>query len=187
VTEDRNRAAQRIVGLMGRFRQAYPQETSELDAAVAAISGYRELHARRVNDDLPRFEAEFKSYLNTNSIRDIAMLQAALNQQRELIKQRIDTINASLVDIEYDRGSVIRLELQDTPKVDREFRADLRACTEGSLGGDSDQYSEEKFLQVSKIVERFRGREGVAECESAIAAEEAELARPVDLVPAAVA
>src|SRR5215471_858677 len=103
---------------MGRFRQAYPQETSELDAAVAAISSYRELHAQLVNDDLPRFEAEFKSYLNTNSIRDIAMLQAALNQQRELIKQRIDTINASLVDIEYDRGSVIRLELQDTPKVD---------------------------------------------------------------------
>ena len=41
----------------------------------------------------------------------------------------------------------------------------MRACTEGSLTGDDTQYSEAKFLQVKKIVERFRGRQGTAESD----------------------
>jgi uncharacterized protein YPO0396 len=37
---------------------------------------------------------------------------------------------------------------------------ELRACTEGALTGSEDaQYSEAKFLQVKRIIERFRGRE----------------------------
>jgi uncharacterized protein YPO0396 len=32
-------------------------------------------------------------------------------------------------------------------------------------GEDSDQYSEQKFLQVSRIIERFRGREGLTEVD----------------------
>ena len=32
-------------------------------------------------------------------------------------------------------------------------------------GEDSDHYSEQKFLQVSRIIERFRGREGLTEAD----------------------
>jgi uncharacterized protein YPO0396 len=168
VGERRSRAGQRLVAKMGRFRQEYPLETAELDASVAAIGGFRELHTRLVHDDLPRFEADFKNYLNTNTIRDIAMFRAKLLEQREQIRKRVEIINASLTSIEYNAGTFIRLELDDTPNMEvRQFRADLRACTEGSLGagGDSDQYSEEKFLQVSSIVERLRGREGQTEAD----------------------
>jgi uncharacterized protein YPO0396 len=45
---------------------------------------------------------------------------------------------------------------------------DLRACTEGAVspGADlDDQYSEQKFLQVKRIIERFRGREGQTEVD----------------------
>ncbi|CUU59128.1 Uncharacterized protein YPO0396 [Parafrankia irregularis] len=168
VAERRARAGQRVVAKMGRFRQGYPLETVELDASVAAIGGYRELHTRLIRDDLPRFEQEFKNYLNTNTIRDIAMFQAKLLEQREQIRTRAEIINASLTSIEYNAGTFIRLELEDTPNMEvRQFRADLRACTEGSLGsgGESDQYSEEKFLQVSRIVERLRGREGQTDAD----------------------
>lgn len=41
----------------------------------------------------------------------------------------------------------------------RQFGIDLRACSEGSLG-DTEQYSEQKYLQVATLIERFRGREG---------------------------
>jgi uncharacterized protein YPO0396 len=52
-----------------------------------------------------------------------------------------------------------------TPNTDvREFRADLRACTEDVVGGGaSAQYSEDKFLQVKRIIDRFKGREGTAD------------------------
>jgi len=169
VNARRGVTGRRLVGKMNRFRVAYPLETSELDDATESIGGYRELHARLVRDDLPRFEADFKNYLNTNTIRDIAMFQAKLNEQRDQIKARVDTINTSLESIDYNPGTLIRIELADTGNTDvRQFRADLRACTEGSLSGsESDQYSEEKFLQVSAIVERFRGREGMTEADRA--------------------
>ncbi|OHV44247.1 hypothetical protein BCD48_25760 [Pseudofrankia sp. BMG5.36] len=168
VSDRRAVTGRRLVAKMGRFRQAYPLETAEFDDSVESIGGYRELHARLVRDDLPRFEAEFKTHLNVNTIRDIATFQAELNRQRDLIRRRVATINESLTSIEYNPGTFIRLELDDTPNTEvRQFRADLRACTEGSLsgGGEADQYSEEKFLQVSKIVERLRGREGQTEAD----------------------
>ena len=40
---------------MGEFRRQYPVETAELDDSVESAAGYRELHKRLVNDDLPRF------------------------------------------------------------------------------------------------------------------------------------
>jgi uncharacterized protein YPO0396 len=157
----------KIVSLMGEFRAAYPVETGELDAAVEAADEYRDLHQRLTSDDLLRFQQQFKTYLNQNTIRDIAGFQSQLNKQAEVIRQRIATINESLVDVDYNPGRYIRLEAQLSPHVDiRDFRADLRACTEGAVSAEaSDQYSEQKFLQVSRIIERFRGRDGQTEAD----------------------
>jgi len=165
----RSELANRATGMMSAFRSQYPNETSELDASIAAAAGFRELHARLAHDDLPRFQQQFKDYLNTNTIRDIATFQSRLTREADLIKERIATINASLVDIDYNPGRYIRLEPEQTPNTDiREFRSDLRACTEGTIspgGAGDDQYSEQKFVQVKRIIERFRGREGQTEAD----------------------
>jgi uncharacterized protein YPO0396 len=166
-TTRRSALSNKIVAAMGEFRRHYPVETSELDDSVAAVSGYRELHKRLTDDDLPRFRQQFKTYLNQNTIRDIAGFQSQLNKQAAVITDRIATINRSLVDVDYNPGRYIRLEHQLTPHEEvRRFRADLRACTDDAVSGeDSDQYSEQKFLQVSRIIERFSGREGQTEVD----------------------
>ena len=165
--ERMNRLATTIVRAMGEFRRQYPVETNELSDSVESADGYRELHKRLVNDDLPRFTEQFKTYLNQNTIRDIAGFQSSLNKQAGLIRERIDTINTSLHDVDYNDGRYIRLEPLPSPQTDiRDFRADLRACTDDAVSGeDSDHYSEQKFLQVSHIIERFRGREGLTEAD----------------------
>jgi uncharacterized protein YPO0396 len=165
----RSQLANRVIGLMGNFRSHYPVETAELDASVEAAADFRELHTRLVHDDLPRFQKQFKTYLNQNTIRDIATFQSQLSRQADLIRERIDTINSSLVDVDYNPGRYIRLEPEQTPNTDiRDFRTDLRACTEGAIspaGENDDQYSEQKFLQVRRIIERFRGREGTTDAD----------------------
>ena len=168
-TGRRNTLGNKIVSRMGDFRQQYPLETADFDDSVLSAGGYRELHRRLVDDDLPRFQAQFKTYLNTNTIRDIAGFHSQLNKQGQLIRERVATINESLVGVDYNPGRYIRLEAQRTPNVEiRDFAAELRACTDDSISGDgSDQYSEQKFLQVSRIIERFRGREGQAEADAA--------------------
>lgn len=152
----------RIVARMNAFRQKYPAETTELDDSVASAGDYRALRARLVEDDLPRFEAAFKEYLNTNTIRDIAGFHSELNKQVELISSRIRTINKSLVDIDYNEGRYIRLEDSPTPNQEiRAFRDELRQCSDSSIGADdTDQYSEERFVLVKNLIEKFRGREG---------------------------
>jgi uncharacterized protein YPO0396 len=164
----RAKLSTRVVSAMTNFRSKYPVETSELDSAVEAADGYRELHGRLADDDLPRFQQQFKTYLNQNTIREIAQFQAQLNRQSDLIRERIDTINTSLVGVDYNPGRYIRLEPQQTPNVEiRDFRTDLRACTDNAVssGTVDDQYSEQKFLQVKRIIERFKGRDGQSEAD----------------------
>lgn len=163
----KNQLASRIVAAMGEFRRQYPVETAELDDAVQSAAGYRELHKRLTDDDLPRFQEKFKVYLNQNTIREIAQFQSQLNKHAGAIRDRIATINSSLVGVDYNPGRFIRLEAQLTsvPEI-RDFRAELRACTDDAVSGDAtDQYSEQKFLQVKRIIERFTGREGMTEAD----------------------
>ena len=162
-----NALAQRAVGAMSDFRAKYPQETADFDVSLASAGEYRQLHGRVAGDDLPRFEKEFKDYLNKNTIRDVAGFAAQLNKQEQQIRERISTINRSLADIDYNDNRYITLVAEPTPNVEvRGFRAELRACTDDVIGADhGDQYSEQKFLQVKRIIDRFKGREGFADAD----------------------
>ena len=159
------RLRDRIIQAMMAFKEQFPLETAEFDANVEAGFEYRAMLERLRADDLPRFEARFKELLNENTIREVANFQSQLARERETIKERIARINGSLGQIDYNPGRYIRLEALPAPDADvRDFQAELRACTEGALTGSEDaQYSEAKFLQVKRIVERLRGREGTAE------------------------
>ncbi len=158
-------AGNRAVAAMEQFRHAWPTDTTDLDNDMGSTGDYRALRDQLQDDDLPRFEAEFKRQLNTNTIHDIAGFQAWLDKSALLIRERIDTINDSLRAIEYNPGRHVTLIAQPTIHQEiRAFRDDLRACTDEVLGGD-DQYSEQRFLRVKRLVERFRGREGQSEVD----------------------
>ncbi|MDZ7788931.1 MAG: SbcC/MukB-like Walker B domain-containing protein [Xanthomonadales bacterium] len=150
---------------MQKFHHRWPQEALEADISVDAADEYRRLLDSLQSDDLPRFEKRFKELLNENTIREVAGFQALLHREREQIRERIETINRSLHEIDYEKGRYIRLMAEAATDADvREFQQKLRACTEGTLTGSEDaQYSEQKFLQVRDIIDRFRGREGSAE------------------------
>jgi uncharacterized protein YPO0396 len=169
-TNRQNLTAQRALRRMGEFRSRYPVETIEFDDTLAAAGEYRRLHAQVANDDLPRFEKEFKKYLNENTIRDIAGFYGQLNKQRTLIEERVATINESLTSIDYNPDRYIRLVPDRSPNLDvRNFISDLRACTDNvvGVGDDAGQYSEDKFLQVKQILDRFKGREQLSDIDRA--------------------
>ena len=159
------RLRERIVDAMRRYQNAWPQQTAEVDCSMQAVGDYRAMLEQLQRDDLPRFEARFKELLNENTIREVAGFQAQLNREREQIRERIDTINCSLGSIDYNPNRYIKLLAEITGDADvRQFRQDLRACTEGVIGAD-DGYTEDKFLQVRAIIERLRGREGTTDLD----------------------
>jgi uncharacterized protein YPO0396 len=157
-----------IIRAMQAYRADFPLETQEVDASLEAKGEYVAMLARLRGDGLPNFEARFKSLLNENTIREVANFQAQLHRERQDIRERIETINGSLRAIDYNPGRYIVLETAPSTDPDvRDFQQDLRACTEGTLTGAEDEaYSEKKFLEVKRIIERFRGREGHTEADA---------------------
>src|SRR6266478_3245171 len=161
------RLQQKIVAGMTTYNGLYPSETREVDASLEATPDYRKMLNDLEADGLPRFEARFKELLNENTIREIANFQSQLHLERQSIRERIEKINQSLHEIDYNPGRFIVLEDDHNgdPEI-RDFQQDLRSCTEGTLTGSEDsQYSEAKFLQVKAIIERFRGREGMTDLD----------------------
>ncbi|HEY5784170.1 MAG TPA: SbcC/MukB-like Walker B domain-containing protein, partial [Microlunatus sp.] len=79
---------------------------------------------------------------------------------------RVERINEALGAVPYNPGRYIRLEKEPTTHSDVVlFRSDLRNLTNDSLVVDGDQYSEQRFLDVERIIERFRGRDGYADSD----------------------
>lgn len=168
------RLRDRIIDAMRSFSTLYPLDTQEVDVAIDSAGDYRSLLAKLNADDLPQFEARFKELLNENTIREVANFNIQLNRERTTIAERITRINQSLTQIDYNPGRYIELVAQPSTDADvRDFRAELLSCLDSSVGaaaadakdGQDGQYSEAKFLQVKRIIERLRGREGLTELD----------------------
>jgi uncharacterized protein YPO0396 len=156
-----------VISAMQAYRQTYPLDTQEVDATLDSAPEYATMFDNLRSDDLPRFEGRFKELLNENTIREVANFQSQLHRERHDIKERIEIINGSLRALDYNPGRYVVLEAVAATDVEvRDFQAELRACTDGAIGGvEDDAYSESKFLQVKRIIERFRGREGTTDAD----------------------
>jgi uncharacterized protein YPO0396 len=151
---------------MAEVLRRWPELRAEMDASVDARGDFLALRTRVATDDLPRFEGEFKEQLNKNAIQELAGFNNWLNRQASAIDERVARINEALGAVPYNPGRYIRLEKEPTTNQDvAQFRADLRNITNDSLVVDGDQYSEERFLDVKRIIERFRGRDGYTESD----------------------
>ncbi len=151
---------------MADFLRRWPELRADMDANVEARADFLAFRDRVANDDLPRFEAEFKEQLNKNAIQELAGFNNWLNRQGSAIDERVERINDALGAVPYNPGRYIRLEKEPTTNQDvAQFRSDLRNLTNDSLAVDGDQYSEQRFLDVKRIIERFRGRDGYAEAD----------------------
>lgn len=157
----------RLAAAMRDYGTLYPEDTRDVDASVEAADEYLRMLTALREEGLPRFEARFKSLLNENAIREVAGFQSKLREEERTIRDRIDTINASLRDIDYHDGTYITVEAAaNLDNEIKEFQQDLRKCTENTLMGSEDNaYAEVKFLEVKRVIERFRGRDKLTELD----------------------
>lgn len=159
---------QTLTQQMGEFLRRWPELRADMDASADARSDFIAYRDRVAGDDLPRFEREFKDQLNKNAIQELASFNNWLARQASAIDERVERINEALNAVPYNPGRFIRLEKESTTNQEvTQFRADLRNLTDDSLTVDGDQYSEQRFLDVQRIIERFRGRDGFADSDKA--------------------
>jgi uncharacterized protein YPO0396 len=151
---------------MAEVLRRWPELRADMDANVEARRDFLAFRDRVATDDLPRFESEFKEQLNKNAIQELAGFNNWLHRQASVIDERVNRINEALGAVPYNLGRYIRLEKEPTTNQDvAQFRSDLRNLTNDSLAVDGDQYSEQRFLDVKRIIERFRGRDDYTESD----------------------
>jgi uncharacterized protein YPO0396 len=159
---------QSLVQAMGEVLRRWPELRADMDATVESRAEFVAFHDRVAHDDLPKFEAEFKDQLNKNAIQELASFNNWLGRQASAIDERLEHINEALGAVPYNPGRYIRLEKEPTTNQDvLQFRADLRNLTNDALVIDGDQYSEQRFLDVKRVIERFRGRDGYTDADKA--------------------
>jgi len=153
--------ASQILVAMQQYIQTYPGDCREVNASLASAAEFDRMLSHLLAEDLPRFKSRFKDLLNKNTINEVALLQNKLDQEARTIQNKIDTINRSLKQIEYDAGSYIQLIPDPDPDMEiRQFKEDLKGCLANTaMGSDEDNYTEHRFALVKKIIDRFNGRQ----------------------------
>ena len=157
------RSREKIVGYMKEFNNAFPVVAKEFDATVESAEEYRKKLNALKRDNLPKWRRRFKLLLKEKMVQHILVLQNKLDFQSEEIKNKIEAINQSLRDIEYNEGTYIELIAEPVKSIQiREFKEKLKSAVSGAIGEDH-SYDEQKFLQIKEIIERFNGREGYSD------------------------
>jgi len=149
-----------IIVAMQQYIAAYPADCREVNASLDSSAEFQRMLNHLMAEDLPRFKSKFKELLNKNTINEVALLQNKLDQESQTIQKKIDTINRSLKQIEYDSGTYIQLIPDPDPDMEiRQFKEDLKGCLANTLAGAEDElYTEHRFALVKKIIDRFNGR-----------------------------
>ena len=136
--------------------------------AHRGAAGIRRRLKALTDDDLPRFEARFKELLNKDTINGMAAFQAQLQRRRQEIQQRIRIINARSPDRVRSRAGTLHRARQrcTRPTPTCATSREPAGLHQRSATTSGEQYTEQKFLQVKAIVERFSGREGQTELDA---------------------
>lgn len=160
------RAGESLIGLMQKFRNAWPAESVEMDADTEALPEFEARLRTLIDQDLPRHELRFQTMLREDTINDMAAFRAYLENAAADIKRKIQTINRPLAQLRYNEGSYIELVPQDNPDAEiRQFKQDLRNCL-SQAGSDEAAYTEDKFLQVKGLLDRFAGRASLSDMDA---------------------
>ena len=145
-----------IEKLMLNYKKDYPEETTEVDASIEAMSEYKNILNKIEREDLPRHEKRFKELLNENIIHDIAGFKSTLETQEEEIKTKIEALNQSLTTIDYTTSTFIKLDSETNrdPEI-KNFKLMIRDCLPDVGRVDNSESNEASFHKIQAIIEKF--------------------------------
>ncbi len=151
---------QSMVRALTSFNKDFPVESKELQPAVEYLPEYMQLLKVLREDNLPKFEQRFKEKLTGSTLSDIAHLRARLDEEEKQMKRRIEELNQSLKDIDYNPESFIQLKTKDSADDDiRQFKNELDTYLSYTFGKDEPlEVTEEKFQSFQELIDRFKGR-----------------------------
>jgi len=143
------------------FKREWPMEASELDDTLASAPEFLKLLQRIERDGLPRFEERFFTLLKDQSSQSLAELNSRINEARKEIRDRMELVNESLAEAEFNPGTHLQIEVSERQLPDvRAFREQVRQVLEHAWTQERDPAAAEaRFATLRELVMRLAGRE----------------------------
>jgi len=149
----------KIIKQMKEYKNQFASDSLDLSDEIEARHEYLDKLEKIIKEGLPKHEATLKTMLNKNTIDDIVAFDNKLDIHEKEIRNKIKNINEHLKEIEFNKGTYIELIADRNRDQDiKVFKEDLKSCYSNILD-TTDAYNESRFLDVQKILNRFRGNE----------------------------
>jgi uncharacterized protein YPO0396 len=155
---------------LAAFLNAWPAETGNLQANIESAPDFIGKLARLESDNLPAYEERFFELLQEQSHQHLATLSSYLKSEKKEIRDRMDTVNETLVKVPFNRdgdcSTYLRIKVQDKQSEDvRLFKQDIAQVLQNSMTdeGEMDRaLAEQRFEVLSKkIVARLSSNEAM--------------------------
>lgn len=148
-----------IERIFDHFRRTWPAEASDVDASIESAPDYFAKLDRLEADRLPEYEQRFFDLLDSQSNQNLAALSTHLNQARKEIMARMELVNQSLANAEFNKGTHLRILVDDRPlEPVREFRKELQAAFSDAWSQDR-ALAEKRFEMLKAIVDRLSSQD----------------------------
>lgn len=141
------------------FQRRWPMDAGDLDGTLASASDYFAKLKRLETDRLPDYEQRFFDLLRNQSHQNLAALSTHLSQARKTIYDRLELVNQSLSQAEFNPGTYLHIDASDRNLDEvREFKQEIQQALSHAWTDDRDE-AEERFLILRGLVERLGRQE----------------------------
>ena len=142
-------------------------EFIDMDSSTEYLDDFLSVRSRLLEDNLPRYQAEFNEYLHETMNNDIVDFYEYVSSCAAEIRDAVCALNDSLRSIAYETAPETYLQLIVRDSADiriKEFRSRLRDAIGNSEkiaeeGNDGEKYREEIFEKIRALLEYLDSNE----------------------------
>lgn len=154
-----NDAVDSLKDVMNAFLLEFPSLRTDLASEVGKVGDFIQLMHMLDTEKLPEAEARFVRLMSNNIQKNIALLDQKLRESVDDYKVVLRGLNASLREIEYNRGTYIRIAAMLTrANLVLQFQRDLKDCLIGAID-PSRETMERAFTSIRAMLGRLRSDE----------------------------
>lgn len=156
---ERNQLEKAVENRFADFKRRWPMEAGDVDATLASAPDFLARLKRLELDGLPAYEKRFFELLQTQSHQNLASLGTHLQQARREIRDRMELVNESLGQAEFNPGTYLCIDVSDRqlPEV-REFKQEIKQALSYAFV-DEREMAEQRFIVLRQLVDRLASQE----------------------------
>lgn len=157
--KEQNKLISAIVNSFSEFIREWPVESANLDATIASTPEFIQILQRLETDGLPNFEGRFYEMLKNQSTENLATLNKYIVEARKEIRERMELVNESLANADFNPGTHLRIEVNDRHLSQvKEFREHINNVLEYAWQMDKEE-AESRFNILRNIVNKLSSQE----------------------------